>query len=145
MERPIRYAIPRYYYLLTPAFMTLDYAAGVNVRTAVLDALPVYKNLYYGFCVLCGVIVFVLPRASIVVALVESTIMIAMTAARVLLPLLSAVECVEDIGGDWRMAESIGFEGVANLMMSGTIAVVAFHLNLAASAKAGGWTGRRRT
>jgi hypothetical protein len=145
MERPVRYVIPRAYYLMTPAFILLDYGAGVSVRAAVLDAMPVYKNLYYGFCVLCGVIVFAVPRASAVVAIVESSIMVFMTAVRVLLPVLVAVGHVDDLSGDWKMAESIGFQGVTNLMMSGTIAVIAFHLNLRSIAEAGGWTGRRKT
>jgi len=145
MERPVRYVIPRAYYLMTPAFILLDYGAGVNVRAAVLDAMPVYKNLYYGFCILCGVIVFAIPRASAVVAIAESSIIVFMTAAHVFLPVLEMVRHVDDISGDWRMAESFGLEGAVNLVMAGAIAAVAFHLNLRCIAEAGGWTGRRKT
>ena len=137
-------AIPRVYYLMTPAFIVLDYAFAVNVRTAVLDAMPVWKNLYYGFCILCGVVVFAVPRASAVVALVESSVIVFMTAARVFLPVLVIVRHVDDISGDWRMAESFGLEGAVNLVMAGSIAAVAFHLNLRSIAEMGGWTGRRK-
>lgn len=137
MKRPIRYAIPKCYYLLTPAFILLDYAGGVNVRTAVLDAWPVYKNLYYGFCVLCGVIVFVVPRASAVVTISESLIIIFMTILGVFLPVLEAIEHVANLEGDWGAAESFGVEGAANLVIAGTIAFVAFRLNLAALARSG--------
>ncbi len=68
MNKGLGHTIPRSYYLLTPAFILLDYAVGVNVRAAALDAMPLYKNLYYGFCILCGVVVFVWPLASAVVA-----------------------------------------------------------------------------
>ncbi len=130
----VGHAIPRFYYLLTPAFILLDYAVGVNVRTAALDAMPLYKNLYYGFCILCGIVVFVLPRASAAVALVESSIMVLLTAVSAFLPVLASFKHVIDLGGDWERAETIGIEGAANLLMSGSIAIVAFHLNLAVMA-----------
>jgi len=126
------YAIPRFYYVMTPGFILLDYVVGFNIRTAVLDAMPLYKNLYYGFCILCGVVVFVLPRASAVVALVESSIMVLITLTSVFLPLFEAIRQVMDLSGDWKAAEAFSIEGATNLMMSGSIAVVAFHLNLAA-------------
>ncbi len=56
------HTIPRIYYYLTPAFISLDYFGVANIRVAVLDSMPVYKNLYYGFCVACGIVVFFLPR-----------------------------------------------------------------------------------
>jgi len=50
-----RYSIPSLYYYITPLFVLLDYGWGISVRVAVLDSMPLYKNLYYGFCILCGV------------------------------------------------------------------------------------------
>jgi hypothetical protein len=134
MRRPTRYAIPKFYYLLTPAFMLLDYAGGVNVRAAVLDTWPVYKNLYYGFCILCGILVFVVPRASGVVAISESLIIIVVTMVGLFLPVLEAIEHVATLEGDWGAAESFGFEHATNLGMAFTIAIVAFRLNLGAIA-----------
>ena len=64
-----RISIASLYYYATPVFILLDYFGGVNVRVAVLDAMPLYKNLYYGFCILCGVGVYALPRLTPVVAL----------------------------------------------------------------------------
>lgn len=132
MNRRWEYAIPRFYYLMTPAFIVLDYAVGFNIRTAVLNAMPLYKNLYYGFCILCGVVVFVRPRASAVVALFESSIMVLLTLTSVFLPVLTAFERFADLSGDWDLAQVISIEGAANLWMSGSIAIVAFHLSFAA-------------
>ena len=72
MSGLVRYSIPRLYYLVTPAFILLDYFGGINVRVAVLDDMPVYKNLYYGFCVLCGVAVYFRARSRILVSVVET-------------------------------------------------------------------------
>ena len=135
MNVQIGRAIPRLYYAMTPAFIVLDYAFSINVRTAVLDAWPVYKNLYYGFCILCGIIIFVVPRASALVAISESVIIIVMTILGVFQRVLHAIEQVADLEGDWGAAESFGLEGATNLIMAGTIAFVAFRLNVASIAQ----------
>jgi len=44
-----RYSVPSVYYCITPLFILLDYAGGLSIRVAVLDSMPLYKNLYYGF------------------------------------------------------------------------------------------------
>ena len=55
-------SITSLYYFGTPLFMMLDYFGGINVRVAVLDSFPLYKKAYYGFCIVCGVGMFALPR-----------------------------------------------------------------------------------
>jgi len=132
MERARRYAIPRWYYLMTPVFIVLDYAVGVNVRTAALDAMPGPKNLYYGFCILCGVVVFVRPRVSMVVAIVESSIIILITLRSLLLPFLTVVVNASDLGGDWSLIEAFDLKMAINLVIAGTIAVLAFRMNVKA-------------
>ena len=98
------HGIPRYYYLLTPAFILLDYVVGINIRVAALDAMPGCKNLYYGFCVLCGVVVFVLPAASAVVAFVESTTLLFLTVPAVFRPLAANIEQFAELEADWELS-----------------------------------------
>jgi hypothetical protein len=121
-----RYSIPRLYYLLTPAFIALDYWVGVNVRVAVLDGLPLYKNLYYGFCMLCGVVVFLLPAASAIVALFESGINVFITLLGLFLPYIQNLQRLMDREGDWKPAETFGVEAPVNLLIAAFIAVLAF-------------------
>ncbi len=135
MNTQIRRTIPRFYYLMTPAFILLDYLLGVNIRAAALDAFPLYKNVYYGFCILCGIVVFVLPQASAIVALVESVIIIFITMLSVLQPLLENLEQAAELTGDWKAAEAFHFEGTMNLLMAATITVIAFRTSLADLAK----------
>ncbi len=127
MNESMRYSIPRLYYLVTPAFIALDYAVGVNVRVAVLDDLPQYKNLYYGFCILCGLAVWFLPQYSVVVALFESPINLLITVLGMFLPYLENLQRLADLDGDWKAAETFSVEGCTNLMIAGIIAVIAFH------------------
>ena len=126
----MRHSIPTWYYLMTPAFVVLDYAAGINIRIAALDTKPVYKALYYGFCVACGLVVFLRPRASIVVAIVESSVIILITAASLLLPML--VVTVRDIGSDWSLVEAFDLKVAVNLVIAGTIAILALRKNVKA-------------
>ncbi len=127
MNESMRYSIPRLYYLVTPAFIALDYAVGVNVRVAVLDDLPQYKNLYYGFCILCGLAVWFLPRYSAVVALLESPVNLLITVLGMFLPYIENLQRLADLDGDWKAAETFSVEGYTNLMIAGIIAAIAFH------------------
>lgn len=126
MNESMRYSIPRLYYLVTPAFIVLDYAVGVNVRVAVLDDLPQYKNLYYGFCILCGLAVWFLPQYSVVVALFESPVNLLITVLGMFLPYIENLQRLATLDGDWKAAETFSVEGYTNLMIAGIIAVIAF-------------------
>src|SRR4030042_621506 len=119
-----RYSLPRLYYLVTPGFILLDYFAGLNVRVAVLDDMPLYKNLYYGLCLLCGVAVYLLPRYSAIVALVESPINFLITILGLFLPYIRSLEHVADLSGDWKAAETFSIEGCTNLILAGAIAAL---------------------
>jgi hypothetical protein len=134
MNPRMGHAIPRYYYLMTPVFILLDYAVGVNIRVAALDAMPLYKNLYYGFCIVCGIVVFVWPLTSAVVALLESAIIILITIWSLFRPIIESLEQVAELSGDWKAVEVLQFEGTTNLLMAATIAVLAFRMNAAALA-----------
>jgi hypothetical protein len=141
MNDMTRYAIPRFYYWVTPVFVLLDYVWGINVRVAVLDAALQQKNLYYGFCVVCGVVMFLWPQSTPLVALGESAINVLMTALAILLPYMRNLQQVATIDGDWKAAETFGVEGVTNLLMSGVIAAIAFHQSLNVIGRACGSRG----
>ena len=81
-----KHSITSLYYYITPLFVVFDYLGGINIRVAVLDSMPFYKNLYYGFCILCGIGMFALPRYTPLVALFESTINILLIVLAVFIP-----------------------------------------------------------
>ena len=121
------HVIPRFYYYLTPAFILLDYVGVANIRVAVLDSTPLYKNLYYGFCVLCGVIVFVRPAFSSVVGLFESSINILMTVLVLYMPYIRFLNETDDIlTADMPAVAGVQTPQILNLLMAGAIAVIGF-------------------
>ncbi len=131
MERPKPAAISRWYYVMTPVFILLDYAVGINIRIAALDATPGRKALYYGFCVLCGVTVLLRPRVSMIVATVESSVILYLTLAGLLMPYLVVTRSA-DLTGDWPLVEAFDLKTAINLVIVGIIAVLAFRANVKA-------------
>jgi hypothetical protein len=126
-----RFSIPSLYYYVTPVFILLDYVGGVSVRVAVLDSMPLYKNLYYGFCILCGVGVYALPWLTPVVALFESSINFLMTVLAVFLPYIRFITETDDVLTA-PLPTVAGFDAphIANILLAGGIAVLGFHGSL---------------
>jgi hypothetical protein len=117
---------------MTPAFIVLDYVGGINVRIAALDTMPSHKNFYYGFCIVCGLLAFFQPRVSMIVAIFESSIIILITLRSLLMPVLAVIGGASDISGDWSLIEAFDLELAINLVIAGTIGVVALRTNVKA-------------
>jgi hypothetical protein len=127
------------YYYITPLFILLDYAGGLSIRVVVLDSMPLYKNLYYGFCILCGIGVYGLPRFTPVVALFESSINFLMTVLAVFLPYIRFVTETDDfLTADLPTMAGFDAPHIVNIILAGTIAVFGFHGSLRALGLSGG-------
>jgi len=128
MSIQARHAIPKLYYYITPLFILLDYAGGLSVRAAVLDSMPMYKNLYYGFCIFCGISMYFRPQFTAVVTLFESTIIVLMTVLSVFLPYIQFIMQTDDIlNENWDIVSAFSIPRIVNLVLAGTMAIVAFH------------------
>lgn len=126
-----KHSITSLYYYMTPLFIVLDYLGGVNVRVAVLDSMPLYKNLYYGFCVFCGIGMYALPWCTPIVALIESTINILLIVLAVFLPYIQVVmESDNILESNWEAASAFTIPRIVNLVLAGTVAIFAFHGSL---------------
>lgn len=127
MELLARHVAARFYYYVTPLFILLDYFFGVNVRAAILDTMPLYKNIYYGFCIMCGVGVFVFPRLTPVVTLFDSTASILGIVLTVYLPYIRFINQTDDIlSADMPMAAGISIPCTINLILVGIMAIIGF-------------------
>ena len=127
-----RNSIVRWYFYLTPLFILLDYIWGVNVRVSALDSWPVYKNLYYGFCILCGVCMYIVPVYSAVVTLFESIINFGMIVFSIFMPYIQNMIYAEDIlNADFKaMEESINAQSIVNFVIVGSFVVLTFHKSI---------------
>jgi hypothetical protein len=119
--------IPRIYYYLTPAFILLDYFGVANIRVAVLDSMPFYKNLYYGFCVVCGIVVFILPQCSLIVGLFESITNIIVTVVVLFWPYIHFIKHADDIlTAELPFVAGVDVQCIGNILIACMIAVISF-------------------
>jgi hypothetical protein len=131
MSLHTRSTIPKLYYYITPIFILLDYVWGISIRVAVLDSMPPYKNLYYGFCILCGIFVYALPRFTPVVALFESSINFLMTVLAVFMPYIHFITKTDDfLTADLPTAAGFDTPHIVNILLAGGIAILGFHGSL---------------
>ena len=127
-----RNSISRWYFYITPLFILLDYVLGVNVRVSALESMPLYKNLYYGFCILCGVCMYIVPRYSAVVTLFESIINFGMIVFSIFMPYIQNMMYAEDIlNADFKaMEEAINAQSIVNLVIVGSFVVLTFQKSI---------------
>ena len=130
MKRYNRYFIAKWYYYATPIFILLDYIMGINVRVSALDAMPLYKNLYYGFCILCGLGMYISPRYSPVVALLESAINYVLMILLLLRPYIICLMQEDIIGEGWQSVEALSPEQITNLLIAAVVAAMAFKASI---------------
>ena len=128
MDTDFRNSFARWYFYITPLYILLDYILGLNIRVSALDSAPAYKNLYYGFCILCGIGAFIAPGYSALVALSESTINFMMIVVGIFLPYVQNVLYADDIlNADFKAVEAaITVESIANLVIVGSCVILTF-------------------
>jgi len=128
-----RNSIARLYFYITPLFIFVDYFWGVSVRVSALDSWPLYKNLYYGFCILCGVCMYIIPRYSAVVALFESMINFMMLVLSIFLQYIQTITNLMDdaLGADFKaMEDSLTAESMTNLAIVGFCLILTFRTSI---------------
>jgi hypothetical protein len=125
-----RHFIPRWYYYATPLFILLDYLAGINVRVSALDAMPLYKYAYYGFCILCALCIYISPKYSPVVALFESAINYVLMILLLLMPYVRCIMQEDIIGEGWQNVEALNPQHITNLALAALVAVLAFRASI---------------
>jgi len=120
--RPLQW--PQYYYFASVIFLLIDWLAGANVRAVGFAAHPTLRMVYYLACLLCGMVVRLLPAWSAPVTLAESTVNITALMISVLTPLYTF-----DVEHPSRPLVAFP-QLVINFMISGTAALVAWYQSL---------------
>ena len=142
MDIDFRNSAARWYFYITPLFILIDYIFGLNVRVSALDSTPTYKNLYYGFCILCGICMYIIPRYSAVVALFESSINIIMLVLGIFLPYIRTITALMDdvLGADFKaLEESLKVQPMVNLFIAGSCLILTFRKSIETIAESFGY------
>ena len=128
MNIEARQTIPKWYYYITPLFILLDYVWGISIRVTVFDSMPQYKKLYYGFCILCGVFIYALPKLTTVVALFERSINFLVTVMAVFMPYINFITKTDDfLTADLPTVAGLDAPHIINILLAGIIAILGFH------------------
>ena len=142
MDFDFKNSFARWYFYITPLFILLDYILGINIRVSALETMPLYKNLYYGFCILCGICMYVIPRYSAVVALLESSINIMMLVLGIFLPYIQTITALMDdvLGADFTaLEESLKVQPMLNLFIVGSCLILTFRKSIETIAESFGF------
>jgi len=142
MSFDFRNSVARWYFYITPLFILLDYIFGINVRVSALETMPLYKNLYYGFCILCGICMYIIPRYSAVVALFESSINIIMLVLSIYLPFIRTLTALMDdvLDADFTtLEELLKVQPMINLFIVGFCLILTFRKSIETIAESFGF------
>ncbi len=111
------------YYAGTAVFLALDYLFSVNVRLAFLDDWPVWRAVYYVFCIACFFAIRRYPAWANTIAAGESLVnlsgLIISVASRVMTPSAAVLDGEGTI---------LTIEELQNFVLSGGVAWFAWHL-----------------
>ena len=115
----------RGYYFLTPAFILLDYAFGVNLRLAPVVP-PHLKSIYYAACL--GIAVWMLwkPAWAHLAALLECSLNILLLILSLFGPLYQFLNALGEPGTE---APTLTLGTVINFILAGIVWTVAFYAN----------------
>ena len=110
----------RGYYFSTPLFLLADGLLGLDFRISGLHV-PGYRFAYYGFCMLCALLLWYRPRLSPLVGMGESSINLTILMVSVMLPILRP-----DLAGSGTYP---GLQGMhlVNFILTGGILLTAFY------------------
>ena len=110
----------RSYYFSTPLFALADRLLGLDFRISGLPGTG-YRFAYYGFCMLCALLLWYRPRLSPLVGIGESSVNLAILVVSVMLPILRPD--LEGGGAD------VGLQGtnIMNFILTGGILLAVFY------------------
>lgn len=116
----------RAYYAGTVVFLLLDYLGGLNVRVAFLADAPGLRAAYYGFCLVCLVLMIWRPAWTAIVGAFESVVTLA---SLIIATGMRAILVTDDMLAG---AEPfISMQEIVNFLLSGSIAYFAWTRGLA--------------
>ncbi len=110
-----------WYYAATVLFLILDYALGINIRIAFLDAMPAARIGYYGVCFACLGLILFRPAWTTLIGTFESLV--------TLIALILGMGIRVMVPNDAIFAENasiVTVQEVINFMISGSMAYLSW-------------------
>ena len=121
-----RFALLRFYYILTPLFLIMELIWGVKVRVPFIMENAELRYAYYGMCFAFGVICYFRHKLTPMLAMAESAINIALVCCGFYLAIVSqGYEYA--IGNIDEMPEALTYKGILGFVLAMTVWIIAFY------------------
>ena len=119
------FGLLQFYYILTPLFLITELIWGVRVRVPLILASADLRYGYYGVCFVCGVLCYFRRKLIPVVAVVESTINIALLCSGFY---LTSVNSMLDFaeGKIDEIPEALTYKGILGFLLALVVWTIAF-------------------
>ena len=119
------FGLLQFYYILTPLFLITELIWGVRVRVPLILASADLRYGYYGVCFVCGVLCYFRRKLIPVVAVVESTINIALLCSGFY---LTSVNSILDFaeGKIDEIPEALTYKGILGFLLALVVWTIAF-------------------
>jgi uncharacterized Tic20 family protein len=116
------------YYLATPVFFLADLLFNASIRVSFIESASM-RYAYYGFCLFCGLVSYLLPPFASLVGLFESSLNILLLVLGIMVPIhVLPGQVLEGQPG------GVAFTGrsILNFGLSATILTISFQARLTA-------------
>ncbi len=113
------------FYLTTPIFLLVDELFGWNIRIASLENYPVWKIIYYLFCMCVAGLMWKWKSLEPILGIIEGGINMLLLTLSVMLPYYRAIEAIAD--GHAVATPLDGFK-IINYIISGLFVLISMQL-----------------
>ena len=127
------------YYLGTPVFIILDLAFNAPIRVSFVESL-LLRGLYYGVCVVCGLVCYMRPASAPWIGIGESSINLLLLLLSVMIPIYNVAEAAA-MGGE--IAVPFTTSTMINVLLCGSVLIFTFHRSEAAILGRKGGSGNK--
>ena len=119
------FGLLQFYYILTPLFLITELFWGLSIRVPLILASAELRYGYYGVCFVCGVLCYFRRKLIPVVAVVESTINIALLCSGFY---LTSVNSMLDFaeGKIDEIPEALTYKGILGFLLALVVWTIAF-------------------
>ena len=123
--QPVLFRLIWLYYIATPVFFLAEALWGITIRVPYFLTAPALRYLYYVLCAACGLGCYFRPKATYIIAFIESTINVVLLFTGFFVAIYAGMDSI--IAGD---TEVLTMKWVIEFGITGSIWVISFYYGI---------------
>lgn len=128
-DQPVLFRVVWLYYIATPVFFLAEVLGGISFRVPYFLTAPALRYLYYALCTACGLGCFFRPRATYIIAFLESTTNVVLLFTGFFVAMYAGMDNIIDSGGE-QFPQVFTMKWVIGFGITGFIWVISFYYGL---------------